>query len=108
MRYHPVKIKRYPPLNINRPILCSRPHTRPIAVYARALSPPSVLVCVCFCAASRLYARNFGGELKLKHSASGEGTNATLRLSRNGTRLEPLVWPKAPDSIEELYAHVHL
>ena len=57
---------------------------------------------------SRLYARNFGGELKLKRSASGEGTNATLQLSRRGTRLEPLVWPKAPDSIEELYAHVHL
>ncbi|CAM9668770.1 unnamed protein product [Pylaiella littoralis] len=57
---------------------------------------------------SRLYARNFGGELKLKPSASGKGTHATLRLSRNGTRLEPLVWPTAPDSMEELYSHVHL
>lgn len=57
---------------------------------------------------SRLYARNFGGELKLKRSASGKGTSATLQLSRHGTRLEPLVWPTAPDSTEELYAHVHL
>ncbi|CAB1121583.1 unnamed protein product [Ectocarpus sp. CCAP 1310/34] len=57
---------------------------------------------------SRLYARNFGGELKLKPSASGKGTDATLQLSRHGTRLEPLVWPKTRDMIEELYAHVHL
>lgn len=56
---------------------------------------------------SRLYARNFGGELKLDTMA-GEGTNATLRLSRRGTRLEPLVWPKATDSIDDSYSHVHL
>ena len=90
----------------SHPFLVPIPLAAP-GLLTRALSTPP-LPCVCVYPPSRLYARNFGGELKLKRSASGEGTNATLRLSRHGTRLEPLVWPKAPDSIEELYAHVHL
>lgn len=52
---------------------------------------------------SRLYARNFGGELQLR-SVAGKGMKATLRLSRHGTRLEPLVWPQASDEFEEVVA----
>ncbi len=87
------------------PMICNPPSSSSVVVVVVVVI---IVVVVVVFLSSRLYARNFGGELKLKRSSSGKGTSATLQLSRHGTRLEPLVWPTAPDSIEELYSHVHL